>query len=78
MKTGQKTDPEIENLCYRNWQRIRTWSDLSEKARRCLVRSRLVYKMGGFTMKEKKKLARLVAYVNKANSLVEKKKENKK
>lgn len=29
-------------------------------------------------MKEKKKLVRLAAYVNKVNSLVEKKKENKK
>lgn len=29
-------------------------------------------------MKEKKKITRLVAYVNKTNSLVEKKKENKK
>ena len=29
-------------------------------------------------MKEKKKITRLVAYVNKTNFLVEKKKENKK
>ena len=29
-------------------------------------------------MKEKKKLVRLAAYANKVNSLVEKKKENKK
>lgn len=29
-------------------------------------------------MKDKKKLVRLAAYVNKVNSLVEKKKENKK